>query len=846
MVDCSLFSLDALGARPAMEPDAVIQGETWRIGVLTDSLIRLEWSPDGSFTDEATQTVIDRSFRPVPEYTVQERSGLLVITTGRLTVRYDRRRFSPEGLSITVRDFPVQENTWRFGDDQSRNLGGTARTLDQVDGPTTLEPGVLSKTGWAILDDSSTGTLVEADEVDGEPNPFGTWVRPRTGGGIDLYFFGYGSRCVDAVRDYQHLTGAAPLLPRFVFGNWWSRYHRYSDGEYRALIERFARERIPFSVAVVDMDWHVTDVPAGQGSGWTGYTWNRELFPDPEGFLAWLHGRGLQVTLNVHPRDGVRPFEDCYPQVARAMGIDPASGESVDFDVASPRFMAAYFDLVHHPLEDRGVDFWWVDWQQGGVSRQPVLDPLWLLNHLHYLDSGRERATGERRRPLTFSRYAGPGSQRYPIGFSGDTVVSWDSLKFQPYFTAMASNIGYGWWSHDIGGHMFGRRDEAMAARWCQLGAFSPINRLHSSDSPFNGKEPWNFHAEARKAMEDSLRLRHSMIPYLYAMNRRSAVEGLPLVEPMYWRYSGGNVPTEYLFGTELVVSPIVSPQDPVAQRGRADVWLPQGEWFDFFDGRRYVAASGNGCLLQAWRPLDRMPVFAKAGGIVPLQEEREDLNDVSNPESLRVLMFPGADGAFDLWEDDGGVGDRNRWACTRLRLEWPTAGGGRDAHVVIDGADVPSGVTPARRRWQVVLRGVRAMEEKDIEAYVDGQRIMVHPRHDASTLSLILDCGEMRCDGRLEVTLHGAAVAPDPLVEDSFAVLHDAQMEYFTKERAYALVKDLGPAAVGSLRSLEAEPGEYGEPSWFMSHMPDSVIEALTEVLCRGIGTVTQGRAAA
>ena len=839
MVDRSLFSRDALHVHSAMEPQAQIQGEHWRIGILTDALIRFEWSDNGVFTDEATQTVINRSFTPVPEYDVQERGDLLIITTRRLIIRYDRRRFSPEGLSVTVRDFPTQDNTWRFGDDQSRNLGGTARTLDQVDGPTRLDPGVLSKTGWAVLDDSTTGLLVDADEVNGEPNPFGTWVCPRQAGTIDLYFFGYGSRCVDAVRDYQHLTGAAPLLPRFVFGNWWSRYHRYSAEEYRALIERFERERLPFSVAVVDMDWHVTDVPADQGSGWTGYTWNRELFPDPTAFLTWLHDHGLRVTLNDHPRDGIRAFEDCYPQVARAMGIDPASGEAVDFDVTSPRFMEAYFDLVHHPLEDQGVDFWWIDWQQGGVSRQAGLDPLWLLNHLHYLDSGRRRASGEQRRPLTFSRYAGPGSQRYPIGFSGDTVVSWASLKFQPYFTAMASNIGYGWWSHDIGGHMFGRRDEAMAARWYQLGAFSPINRLHSSDSPFNGKEPWNFHAEARQAMEGALRLRHAMIPYLYAMNRRSAVEGLPLVEPMYWWYSGGNVPTEYLFGTELVVSPIVTAQDPVTQRGRADVWLPQGDWFDFFDGRRYASVPANGRLFQAWRTLDRIPVFAKAGGIVPLQGTTERLNDVSNPDSLRVLVFPGADGAFDLWEDDGGVGEQNHWACTRLQLEWPAACGQVTARLVIDGTAVPAGVTPARRRWQITLRGVAPMEAENITVCVDGSPVTAGLTYDASTLSLMLDCGVMPCDSRLEVVLHGAAIAPDPVAGDAFTVLQDAQMEYFTKERAYALVQDLGPAAVSALHSLEAEPGEYGEPAWFMSHMPQEVIEALTEVLCRGAGTV-------
>ena len=204
----------------------------------------------------------------------------------------------------------------------------------------------------------------------------------------------------------------------------------------------------------------------------------------------------------MHPRDGIRAFEEPYAKAAATVGVDAEAQEPVEFDLTNPRFVRAYFDM-HHDLETEGVDFWWLDWQQGGVTRQPGLDPLWVLNHLHYLDSGRDG-----RWPLTFSRFAGPGSQRYPVGFSGDTVVTWKSLKFQPYFTATASNIGYGWWSHDIGGHMFGYRDEELEARWYQLGVFSPINRLHSTCSPFSGKEPWNFHEPVRSAMVDVLRLR--------------------------------------------------------------------------------------------------------------------------------------------------------------------------------------------------------------------------------------------------------------------------------------------------------------------------------------------------
>ena len=250
------------------------------------------------------------------------------------------------------------------------------------------------------------------------------------------------------------------------------------------------------------------------------------------------------------------------------MGVDPASGENLEFDLTDPDYMDAYF-AMHHDLEAEGVDFWWLDWQQGGVTRQPGLDPLWILNHMHYLDSGRDG-----RWPLTFSRYAGPGSHRYPVGFSGDTVITWESLAFQPQFTATASNIGYGWWSHDIGGHMFGYRDDEElrkpAGTSLARSARSTACIRATRRSPARSRA--NYTGDVRASMTASLRLRHAMLPYLYTMNYRAAFEGRPIVEPMYWQspdtWASYEYPDEFRFGTELIVAPIVSAADREALRG--------------------------------------------------------------------------------------------------------------------------------------------------------------------------------------------------------------------------------------------------------------------------------------
>ena len=772
---------EKLEARPMARKESIIQGENYRITVLTESLLRLEYSRDGSFEDRATQTVLNRDF-PVPVFKVSETEGELKIFTSALELTYNKQEFAPNGLFIKVTGGKSNETNWHYKD-PVKDLGGTARTLDEADGAIPLESGVVSRNGFSIVDDSRSMAVTE----DG-------WVDLRPEGSIDLYFFGYGHRYQEAVKDLYYLCGRTPLLPRWVFGNWWSRYHRYTEQEYKELMERFERERIPFSVAVVDMDWHLVDIDPKYGSGWTGYTWNREFFPDPKEFMDWLHSRNMKITLNVHPADGVRAYEEAYERVAKRMGIDPKSGEPVPFDVTDRHFLEVYFEELHHPLEDEGVDFWWLDWQQGTVTKIPGLDPLWMLNHFHYLDSARR---GKRR--LTFSRYAGIGSHRYPIGFSGDTVISWESLRFQPYFTATASNAGYGWWSHDIGGHMHGVRDDEMTARWVQLGVFSPLNRLHSTDNPFNGKEPWKYNKITQSVMEEFLRLRHKLVPYLYTMNRYASRDGQPLVRPMYWlepeREETYHVPNEYYFGTELIAAPITDPADTCTCMGCAKAWLPKGTWFDFFNGRRYE----GGRLFSVYRCVEEMPVFVRAGGIVPMQELPEQMNDLSNPQNLEICIFPGADGSFSLWEDEGDSpedADEN-WVCTELTQK-------NGESFLISAAKGNISVLPERRTWTLCFKGV---ENAAAEVLADGQAMEAVQSYDADTRTLTVRAEEVPVTSEIKVRfIKGLMMAEKDMTGSVYEILERAQIAYDVKEAVLKTVEELGERAVPALFAMELE----------------------------------------
>ena len=305
-MDLKKFMLEG---NPVCRKEAVIVGDHFRITMLTTALIRFEYSEDGGFEDRATQMVCNRDF-PAPEFRVSDGGEELHIYTKDLEIHYDRQKFSPSGLMIRVAGGKASERVWHYGD-EPKDLLGTARTLDEADGEIPLSHGIMSRNGFSVLDDSHTMAMGE----DG-------MVEPRQGNRADFYFFGYGHRYVECLQDFYRLCGKTPLLPRYTFGNWWSRYHKYTETEYKELVERFEKEEVPFSVAVVDMDWHlVEDVPPVYGSGWTGYTWNKKFFPNPPEFMDWLHKHGYKITLNVHPADGVRAYEEAYPRVAEKMGM---------------------------------------------------------------------------------------------------------------------------------------------------------------------------------------------------------------------------------------------------------------------------------------------------------------------------------------------------------------------------------------------------------------------------------------------------------------------------------------------------------------------------------------------
>ena len=707
---------------PVANPKAVVTSGHARFTVLTPQLIRMEWSADGKFEDHASLVFLNRRLL-VPKFTsLIENAGrneLLQIKTSDLQVSYSVStgsdgKFTPDNLTITL-TLDGKPVTWHPGAPDTGNLQGTTRTLDGALGDKTKEPigeGLISRDGWTLVDDSAR-PLFDSDNFtfeQGEKSEW-PWVMERPAGDRqDWYFFGYGHDYKQALHDYVTVAGRIPLPPRFAFGAWWSRYWAYSDQELDGLVRGFRDNDVPLDVLVIDMDWHLnreqlqamneTD-QSGHSLGWSGYTWNPLLFPDPKAFLTNIHDEGLKTTLNLHPASGVQPWEAAYPAMAKAMGIDPATKKYVSFDITDKKFAANYMDLLHHPLEKQGIDFWWLDWQQEANTKMADVSPTWWLNYVHFTDQQREG-----KRPLLFHRWGGLGNHRYQIGFSGDTISVWDSLAFQPWFTATAANVGYAYWSHDIGGHMPGAVDPELFTRWVQFGAFSPILRTHTTKNPDSERRIWAYPEPYSDIMRNTFHLRYALEPYIYTEARRTYDTGVAFLRPLYYDWPEADAAYtskgEYLFGNEMLVAPVTKARADDTHLAKENVWIPSGSWIERASGKAFTGPQN----VDRSFSIDQIPVYVKAGAIVPMQPAMRYTGE-KPVDPLILEVYPlqnGQESAYTLYEDSSNFEAYKRGICAWTELRARQSGSTTTIEIDPVKGEYPGMVTA--RGYQIRLPG--------------------------------------------------------------------------------------------------------------------------------------------
>lgn len=645
-------------------PDAVVRSGKARFTVLTPEMIRIQYSDRSLFEDRATFAIVNRRL-PVPAFTAVEKDGYLEIKTSALTLKYkiggviDGRHPSAEVLSISMM-LNGRRVLWYPGKDDALNLKGTTRTLDGQIGDNKrqeLENGLLSRAGWSIIDESplarrgdGSNTFVFDMQVDGID-----WVaEPIDKQAIDWYFMGYGHQYKKALGDYIKVAGRQPMPPLYVLGYWYSKYQRYTSDEFMEIVNDVKHFNIPMDVMIFDMDWHT--------QGWTGWTWDRTAIPDPEGLIDWMHQHGLKVSLNLHPADGVDDDEDFFDDLREDMGLDKQT-KRVPWNLSDGRFYHNMFKHIIRARERQGVDFWWLDWQQNLTSKYVAgLGETFWCNHVFYNDMRLNRPD---RRPLIFHRWGGLGSHRYPIGFSGDSFTTYGTLAWQPYFTATASNVCFGYWGHDLGGHQqTGGNDPEIYLRWMQFGVFTPIFRTHATNWEGIERRIWKY--SNFPSLLETVKLRYALMPYIYTAARQAYDTGVSLCRPLYYEWPEANnaylFEDEYMFGDDILVAPVVTKPEKDGTTARR-TWLPEGRWFDVC---RNKVIEGNRTFTDRYA-MEEIPYFFRAGSVIVNNPPMMNLS--TRPDRLILKVVPGGNGRTLLYEDEGDTEGYKQGAYTTTTI---------------------------------------------------------------------------------------------------------------------------------------------------------------------------------
>lgn len=709
---------------PAANAGAVVTSGNARFTVLTPEMIRIEYSDKGEFEDRATFTVVNREL-PVPNFTTSEDKDYIYITTSAAKLKY-RKGTDPRTVPASSRNLSVsmshggREVLWYPGKPDPLNLKGTCRTLDGSNGDNKrreLENGLISRSGWAVIDDSWTASRPDGSRsfalAPDETLGYDWWAERKDPHAMDMYFLGYGTNYKKALADFTLIAGKIPLPPAYVFGYWYSKYASYSSDDYRQIMNDLEGNDIPADVMILDMDWHwngdEASMSGGRG-GWTGWSWNTNLIPDPEGLLSEIHSRDFKIALNLHPADGINNHES--PEYFAAMNSDLGGkydkeeswGKSIPWLLDYPDFTDAFFKHVIRDHESEGVDFWWLDWQQHLTSPYTNgLGQTFWCNHVFYNDMAKNRPD---RRPVIFHRWGGLGSHRYQIGFSGDALINFPTLNFQPYFTATASNVGYAYWGHDLGGHAF--TDEAtvndpeLVLRWIQFGVFTPIFRTHATKDSRIERQIWKF--PNFPDLREAVKLRYALFPYIYTSARETYDTGIGMCRPLYYEYPDAeeaySYENEYFFGRDILVAPITEAGTSGVSTKR--IWFPEGEWWSASTGELIEGP----CVRDMEFSLTEIPYFYRAGSIVPLNTP-EVKNVTAKAGKLILNIIGGKDGEGRLYEDDG---DNADYASAYATTAFTQRNEGSKCTITIGAREGNAGKdAPGRRAYLMQVYNVEA-----------------------------------------------------------------------------------------------------------------------------------------
>ena len=734
----------------------VVQGKKYRFTVLSERLVRMEYSEDGVFEDRPTELVWYRNM-PKTNFQIKQDNHVLEITTKYFRLTYLKEKPFYGGKINSMKNLRVEllnsDKIWYYSHPEVRNYGCPSMSLDDAK-KLKLQNGLYSVDGFASIDDSKTNLFSENGEI-----------IIREGNNIDLYLFMYLKDFALCLKDYYAITGSPALIPRYALGNWWSKNEEYSDNSLKDLIDNFDNKNIPLSVIMLDNSWHYNNYNNKFVD--SGFTWNSNNFKNPGMMIKYLHSKGIRLGLNINPLNGLTPNEEKYEQLKMNLNSEE---EVIPFNVYDSKVIDVYLNVLIHPLDDLDVDFYWLDEE----SKDKVQE-MYYLNHYHFYDMMRNY----KRRPMILARNTNIAPHRYPVLYSGKTIVSWDTLKMIPLHNEAATNIGVSFWSRDIGGYYKGVEDNELYTRYVQLGVFSPILKFGADSGKYYKREPWRWGIKTYSIVKDYLQLRHRLIPYLYAEAYKYHKYGMPLIMPIYYKfpemYDDDNYKNEYYFGSEFFISPIVKKKDYVMNRSIHRFFLPDGMWYDFVTGKKFP---GGKEYISFFRDED-YPVFAKAGSIITLGDNGY-LNDTTPPKNMEIQIFPGRSNTYNLYEDDG-VSDlykKDFYLLTQIDYNYMP----NNYTVIMRAVEGKSGIVPEKRNYKFVFRNTK--KANDVIVYFNDTQI--ESKSYVKENDFIVEVKDVSTIGQLTLNCKGKdiEISADRIInEDIESIISDLQIETRLKE---------------------------------------------------------------
>jgi alpha-D-xyloside xylohydrolase len=684
-------------------PDgARIQLETGflRFQVCSNSIVRVIYSLDREVSEHPDFLVIKKDWPKVPFTLRTDDPKLITLTTSQLRIEITRADsslifYDANGKKLTQENtrtltpvtvngektlhperftnmWDTQEAFYGLGQHQAGvwNYRGEDVQISQ-DNTNISVPLLLSSNGYGIFWNNGSRSRMNNRFV------HALYLSSEVADAIDYYFF-YGPDFDRIIADYRELTGQTPLFGKWAYGFWQCKNRYDSQQELEAIAHKYRDLHIPLDNIVQDWFWwNIMGEPV----------FNKN-YPDPKAMVDTLHQDHVHLMISVWPffRPGSQVYDDMdkkgfFIAKTKASGFHPA-GMAL-YDAFNPAARKYYWKLMDDTLFKIGADAWWLDTTEPETEG---LETSLLVNHQTALGNGAryanefplmtttgvyqgQRAASDQKRVFILSRSGYAGIQRNAAAmWSGDVDPNWETLRRQIPSGLNFSLSGLPYWTTDIGGFVSANPDDPayreLFVRWFQFGTFCPIFRVHGTRTT-NQNELWSYGADAQKILVSFDQLRYRLMPYIYSLAWKTTNEGYTIMRPLVMDFRtdvrAQNIADQFLFGPALLVNPVTEPQ-ATSRR----LYLPEASWYDFWTGQLLKGGES----IESSAPIERIPLYVRAGSILPLGPDIEYASEKS-ADPLEIRVFRGADVNFTLYEDEGDSYNYEKGAYSTIPVSW-------------------------------------------------------------------------------------------------------------------------------------------------------------------------------